>query len=149
MKSLLLLLGLGNALVLLPVGLLIESFTSRIRYHAFFIVTGAIAGLTQVVLTGHGVLGASAAIFALLGYLIAGNPVSSSVLDSLNLGRRAQLAIFAALAVVVTFVTGAPGVALIAHFAGFLLGLVGGRLGVLGTRRSRRRTQGTNPPPGY
>ena|SRR5699024_5562244 len=140
---------LGNALVLVPVGLAVESFTSRIRYHAFFVLTGAIAGLTEVVLTGHGVLGASAAIFALLGYLVAGNPVSGSVLDSFDLGRRAQLAIFAALAVVVTFATGAPGVALIAHFAGFLLGLVGGRLGVLGTTEPRRRTEVTNRPPGY
>jgi membrane associated rhomboid family serine protease len=140
---------LGNALVLLPVGLAIESFTSRVRYHAFFVTTGVIAGLSQVFLTGSGVLGASAAIFALLGYLVTGNPVSNSVLDRLGLDRRVQLVVFGVLAVLVTIFTGSPGVALVAHFTGFLLGLVGGRLGVLGTSEPRHRTQVTNRPPGY
>lgn len=140
---------LGNALVLLPVGLAIESFTSRVRYHAFFVTTGVIAGLSQVFLTGSGVLGASAAIFALLGYLVTGNPVSNSVLDRLGLDRRVQLVVFGVLAVLVTIFTGSPGVALVAHFTGFLLGLVGGRLGVLGTNEPRHRTQVTNRPPGY
>ncbi|EMA39723.1 rhomboid family intramembrane serine protease [Halococcus hamelinensis] len=140
---------LGNALVLLPVGLAIESFTSRVRYHAFFVTTGVIAGLSQVFLTGSGVLGASAAIFALLGYLVTGNPVSNTVLDRLGLNRRVQLVVFGVLAVLVTIFTGSPGVALVAHFTGFLLGLVGGRLGVLGTNEPRHRTQVTNRPPGY
>ena len=140
---------LGNALVLLPVGLAIESFTSRVRYHAFFVTTGVIAGLSQVFLTGSGVLGASAAIFALLGYLVTGNPVSNSVLDRLGLNRRVQLVVFGVLAVLVTVFTGSPGVALVAHFTGFLLGLVSGRLGLLGTNKPRHRTQVTNRPPGY
>ena len=140
---------LGNALVLLPVGLAVESFTSRVRYHAFFVTTGVLAGFSQVFLTGSGVLGASAAIFALLGYLVTGNPVSNSVLDRVGLGRRAQLVLFTVLAVLVTIFTGSPGVALVAHFTGFLLGLVSGRLGLLGTNKPQHRTQVTNRPPGY
>ncbi|HET7325178.1 MAG TPA: rhomboid family intramembrane serine protease [Halococcus sp.] len=140
---------LSNALMLALVGLIIEQSTTRVRYHAFFITTGVLSGLAQVILTGGRVLGASAAIFALLGYLVASNAVSSSVLDRLRLSQRAQLAVFAVLAVVVTLFTGAPGVALVAHFTGFLLGLLTGRLGVLEVREPRDRTQVTSGPPGY
>jgi membrane associated rhomboid family serine protease len=140
---------LSNAVMLALVGLMVEQSTNRLRYHAFFITTGVLSGLSQVILIpGSRVLGASGAIFALLGYLVAGNPVSSSVLDTLRLGRRAQVAIFAVLAVVVTFLTGAPGVALVAHFTGFLLGLIAGRTGVLAVREPRDRTQVTSGPPG-
>ncbi|EMA53977.1 rhomboid family intramembrane serine protease [Halococcus thailandensis] len=140
---------LGNAAMLVLVGLIVESFTSTARYHAFFVATGALSGLAQItLLPGSRVLGASGAIFAFLGYLVAANPVSSSVLDVLRLRRRTQLALFALLAVVVTLLTGAPGVALVAHFTGFLLGLLAGRLGVLGTSRRRGQTQHTSGPPG-
>lgn len=139
---------LSNAFMLALVGLMVESFTSRLRYHTFFVVTGVLSGVAQVSLTGGRVLGASGAIFAFLGYLIAANPVSSSLLDSLRLSRRAQLAVFAALAVVVTFLTGAPGVALVAHFTGFLLGLLAGRMGILRVRDPRGQTQVTSGPPG-
>lgn len=140
---------LSNALMLALVGLVVESFTSSVRYHAFFITTGVLSGLAQVLLLpGSQVLGASGAIFAFLGYLVAGNPVSSSVLDSLRLSGRAQLAIFAALAVVVTALTGAPGIALVAHFTGFLLGLLAGRMGMLRVRDPRGQTQVTSGPPG-
>jgi membrane associated rhomboid family serine protease len=140
---------LGNAAMLLLVGMIVESFTSSVRYHAFFVTTGVLSGLAQITLVpGSRVLGASGAIFAFLGYLVAANPVSSSVLDALRLSRRAQLALFALLAVVVTVLTGAPGVALVAHFTGFLLGLLAGRLGVLATSRPRGQTQGTSGPPG-
>ncbi len=140
---------LSNALMLVLVGLMVEQFTSRLRYHAFFVTTGVLSGLAQVMLIpGSRVLGASGAIFALFGYLIAGNPVSSSVLDSLRLSRRAQITIFAVLAIVVTLLTGAPGVALVAHFTGFLLGLLAGRAGILRVREPHDRTQATSGPPG-
>ena len=140
---------LSNALMLALVGLLVEQSTTRFRYHVFFITTGMLSGLAQVILLpGSRVLGASGAIFALLGYLVAGNPVSSSVLDVLRLSRRAQLALFAVLAIVVTIVTGAPGIALVAHFTGFLLGLLAGRMNLLRVREPRDRTQVTSGPHG-
>jgi membrane associated rhomboid family serine protease len=129
--------------------LMIEQSTTRLRYHTFFITTGVLSGLAQVILLpGSRVLGASGAIFAFLGYLVAGNPVSSSVLDALRLSRRAQLVVFAVLAVVVTALTGAPGVALVAHFTGFLCGLLAGRLGLLSVSGRRGQTQHTSGPPG-
>jgi membrane associated rhomboid family serine protease len=139
----------SNAVMLALVGLIVERSTTWFRYHVFFITTGVLAGLAQViVLPGSRVLGASGAIFALLGYVAAGNRVSGSVLDVLRLGRRAQITLFAALAVVVTVVTGSPGVALLAHFTGFLLGLLAGRMGLLAAGEPRDRTQVTSEPPG-
>lgn len=138
----------SNAIMLALVGLIVERSTTWLRYHVFFITTGVLAGLAQVMLTGRGVLGASGAIFALLGYVVAGNPVSGSVLDVLRLGRRAQIVLFAVLAIVITVLTGAPGVALVAHFTGFLLGLLAGRMGLLAVDEPRDRTQVTSRPPG-
>ena len=139
----------GNAIMLVLVGLIVERSTTWFRYHVFFVTTGVLAGLAQVLLLpGSRVLGASGAIFALLGYVVTGNPVSGSVLDVLRLSRRVQIALFAVLAVVVTVLTGAPGVALVAHFTGFLLGLLAGRMGLLAVGEPRDRTQVTSGPPG-
>lgn len=126
---------LANSLALVVVGLLVERRTTRLRFHAFFVTTGVAAGIAEIWLGGvfgsRGVLGASGAIFALLGYLLAGNVVARRVLDRIALSARAQIAVFVALAIVVTLATGAPGVALIAHGTGLLLGLVAGRLQLL------------------
>jgi len=139
----------SNAIMLVLVGLIIERSTTWFRYHVFFVTTGVLAGLAQVILLpGSRVLGASGAIFALLGYLVTGNPVSGSVLDVLRLNRWIQIVLFAVLAVVVTVFTGAPGVALVAHFTGFLLGLLAGRMGLLAVCEPQDRTQVTSGPPG-
>lgn len=127
---------LSNAVALLVVGFVVEAVTTRSRFHAFFIATGVLAGVLQVVVSGLtgaqiGVLGASGAIMALLGYVIAANPVSETILDRLRLRRRAQVGLFAALAVAVTLATGTAGAALIAHFVGLLVGLLVGRLRLL------------------
>lgn len=130
---------LANSLALLVFGLLVERRTTRVRFHAFFVATGVLAGVAQIILGGvvgppRGVLGASGAIFALLGYLLAGNVVSATLLDRIRLSARAQFLVFALLAAVVTLATGAPGVALIAHFTGLVLGLLAGRADVLDVR---------------
>jgi membrane associated rhomboid family serine protease len=127
---------LSNALALLIVGLVVEAVTTRARFHLFFLATGVLAGLTQVLVGGFvrspaGVLGASGAILALVGYVLAANPVSETILDRLRLRRRIQFGVFVVLALLVTLVTGTAGAALIAHFTGLLLGLLAGRLGVL------------------
>jgi membrane associated rhomboid family serine protease len=143
--------GLGhlvsNSIGLVVFGWPIARATTRVRFHTFFLVTGAIAGISQVILTGlfasigvgdpTAVLGASGAVFALGGYLIAGNRLSDGLASVVDIPWWATLAVFVVLAAIITIATGAPGVALIAHFTGFLLGLVAGRLGVLDTRRRR------------
>ncbi|WP_436925964.1 rhomboid family intramembrane serine protease [Halosimplex amylolyticum] len=131
----------GNVVVLLLVGLYLERQTSRLRFHAFFLATGALAGLTEVWVSdlvgpSVAVLGASGGIAGLVGYLLAGNRMSDTVLDRTPLSPRAQLVVFVVVAGAVTVVTAGRGVALVAHFTGLLLGLLAGRAHLL--RPSKR-----------
>lgn len=127
---------LTNAVALGLVGVALERFTTRARFHGFVLVTGMIAAVTEFLVgvflgTPVAVLGASGAILALYGYVLAGNPVAGRVLSVVDLSRRAKIALVAGVALVVTVVTVGPGVALVAHFTGFVLGLGAGRLRVL------------------
>ncbi|GAB7019482.1 hypothetical protein JCM18750_23430 [Halostagnicola bangensis] len=145
----------SNSIALVLFGWPIARATTRLRFHAFFLVTGAIAGVSQILVmsgimsisgiggSAPGVLGASGAVFALLGYLIAGNRVSSGFASVIEVPRWVTYLVFFALAVIVTLTTLAPGVALIAHFTGFLVGLLAGRARVLRTGSSTRRDQPT------
>jgi len=134
---------LANALALLVVGPLVAYVTTAARFHTFFLATGAIAGVVQIVVAvpfgGSAVLGASGAIFALLGYLLVGNRASERVLARLPLGRRGRLAVFATLAALLTAATAAPGVALAAPFTGFCLGAAAGRFRMLHVRSGDER----------
>ena len=143
--------GLGhlaaNALGLLIVGPLVERGTSGARFHAFFAGSGALAGLSEVLVsgvTGPGVsvLGASGAVFALLGYALAGNRVAGTVLDRFELDRSLTLGLFVVVAAVLTLATAAPGLALVAHFTGLVIGLLAGRVRLLRTRRERPASDG-------
>lgn len=139
---------LANVLVLAILGPLLARRTTTLRYHLFFLTTGALSGLAEVYLGGlvgppHAVWGASGAIMAILGYLLAGNVVSTRLLDRIQLSARAQLVLFGCLVVAVTLAASGPGSAVIGHATGLACGLVAGRLGVLDL--SRR----TTPEPDY
>ncbi|WP_418281386.1 rhomboid family intramembrane serine protease [Halorubrum sp. DTA98] len=126
----------ANAVGLALVGPLVERRTTRLRFHAFVVATGALAGVSQVTLgsligPSPAVLGLSGAVFALGGYLLAGNVVSTTLFDRLRLSTRAQFALFGLVAVFLTLATAAPGVALIAHATGAFCGLVAGRARLL------------------
>jgi membrane associated rhomboid family serine protease len=126
----------SNAIVLALVGFPVERVTTKWRFHAFFAGVGMAAGIAQVAVSGlvgpgTAVLGASGAVFGLLGYLLAGNPVTDAVLGWLPLSSRMRTALLLALALGVTLLTAAPGVALVAHFTGFVLGLLSGRARLL------------------
>lgn len=136
---------LNNAVVLLVVGLLVERVTTRFRYHAFFIIVGAVAGLAQLfvapVTGATGVLGASGAIFALLGYLIAGNVVADRLLgglDRLAASAWASTLVLLAVALLLAVAMSGPNSALVAHLAGLLIGLASGRARLLHVRPVRR-----------
>lgn len=127
---------LANALVLVLVGFVVERRTTAVRFHAFFAGTGSTAGVAHLFVTAAlgpsaPVIGASGAVFALLGYAATGNRAVAPVLAWVDLGHRVMLVVFAIVAVVVVLATAAPGVALVAHFVGLLLGLVAGRLRLL------------------
>jgi membrane associated rhomboid family serine protease len=131
---------LANAVPLVVLGPLVARRTTTRRYHVFFLTTGALAGLAEVYLGGavgppHAVWGASGAILAFLGYLLAGNVVSTRVLDRVALSARAQLVLFGLVVVAVTLAASGPGSAVIGHATGLACGLAAGRLGVLDVRQ--------------
>lgn len=130
----------ANAVALLVVGPLVAYRTTSTRFHLFFVVSGAVAGVAQVLATipygSQPVLGASGAIFGLLGYLLVGNGASEWALSWIPLGPLGRLVLFGALAAAVTLATASPGVALVAHFTGFLVGVVAGRFRLLHKSRS-------------
>ncbi|KTG10841.1 rhomboid family intramembrane serine protease [Haloprofundus marisrubri] len=127
---------LSNAVALVVVGFLVEQGTTRWRYHAFFLTTGILAGLAEigfdsVFSQAVPVVGASGAIFALAGYLLAANPVTDSVLGRLNLDGRGKVILVVAAAALVAALSAGPNIAIVAHGTGFVLGLVAGRLRLL------------------
>ncbi|MFC7074945.1 rhomboid family intramembrane serine protease [Haloarcula halophila] len=134
---------LSNAIALAVLGFLLERETTSLRYHTFFLLTGMFAGLAEVyaarllgpivpwMVSQVNVLGASGAIFAFLGYLLASNRLTETVVGGISLSPRAQLAIGGICAAAITIATANPGVALIAHFTGLLLGILAGRAHLL------------------
>ena len=135
---------LSNSVALVLFGWPIARATTRLRFHTFFVLTGALAGISQVMVTeftamaggegAAGVLGASGAVFALMGYLLAGNRLSDGLAARIEVPTWMALVVFVALAATITFLTAAPGVALVAHFTGFFLGLIAGRMSLLEVR---------------
>jgi len=131
----------GNAVALAVVGPIVARRTTRFTFHAYFVATGALAAVAEVVLGGvlwapSPVLGASGAVFALVGYVVAGNVVSRVVLDRLALSARTQLVGLLALAVVVTLATAGTRTALFGHLTGLVCGFVAGRLGLVDRQRA-------------
>jgi membrane associated rhomboid family serine protease len=133
---------LANLVALAVVGPLVARKTTAIRYHVFFLTTGALAGLAEVFLGGlvgppHAVWGASGAVLAFLGYLLGGNVVSTRILGRVQLSARAQTVLFGLIVVVVTVVASGPGSAVIGHATGLACGLAAGRVGALDIPRRR------------
>lgn len=132
----------GNLTLFALLGVILERDTSAPRLHAFVLVTGGLAGLSQVWVggavlgTNAQVLGLSGAVFACMGYLATGNRLTNGTLDRIDVPAWGQLAIFAVLAALVTWLTASPGAALIGHFTGFLLGLMAGQENMLRVERS-------------
>ena len=128
---------ISNSIALIILGLIVERVTTPTRFHVFFLTTGVLAGLSQItfwVVFGSeptSVLGASGAIFALMGYAVLGNDLADTLIDSLDLSKKGTILLFVGLATLVTAMTASEGVALIAHGSGFLMGAVAGYLKIL------------------
>lgn len=124
----------SNAVVLIIAGGLISLSTSMLRFHAFFILSGVLAGISFVMVTSYlgdpvGVLGASGATFALAGYVATGNVATSTLLGRTSSTVVAMLAVVIAL--VMTVYWSAPGSAYFVHFVGAALGLLAGHFNLL------------------
>ena len=121
---------LGNALVIATAGTIVAYATTTLRFHAFVIATGVLAGLTQILLGSAlgwnvGVLGISGAGFALLGYVITSNRASARVSEYVP--RRVGIVLVVLLGAGLTILFGGANSAHAAHFAGAILGLAAGR----------------------
>ena len=143
---------LSNMVGLALFGLLLERQTSDWRLYGYFVGSGAVAGLAEIsvaaLLLGErapGVLGASGAIFAMLGYLLTSNRLTDRVLAGVRIPARIQLVGFLLLAAVVTISTWGRQVAVVAHFSGLLLGLLAGRAHLL--RPDKPAAEKTDPEP--
>lgn len=133
----------ANLLGLLVFGFIVERRSVRWRFHAFILATGAIAGMAEVFVgsmlgPAPSVLGISGAVFALMGYVLASNPVTDSLLAWLEVDTRVQVVLMLLVAVGITWVSRGERVALVAHFVGFFLGLVSGRAHLLRARQPAR-----------
>lgn len=127
---------LANAVVVAVAGGLVARRTTRLRFHGFFLATGALAGVAQVWLGGllgrpSAVLGASGAAFALVGYVLVANPASAALLDRVSVPPRVAAAVVAVAATGLTLAFSPAGSALVAHFVGTVLGLLAGRFRLL------------------
>lgn len=125
-----------NLLALLIFGSIVERRSTRRRFHTFIVSTGAIAGISEVLvgsLLGPSplVVGISGAVFALMGYVVASNAVTDAVSRRVNVDPRLQFGLMIILAAAITWVTAGERVALVAHFTGFLIGLMAGRMHLL------------------
>jgi membrane associated rhomboid family serine protease len=127
----------GNALFVAIAGGLVSVRSSAIRFHIFFLGSGILAGCTHVLATASlgdagSVLGASGAAFALVGYLITSNTVSTTVLQYAS--RRTIVGIVVVIALVLTIVSSGVQVANVTHFVGAMIGLVAGHVNLLRAR---------------
>ena len=104
---------LSNMFSLFVIGRMLEPALGRIRYFALFLVSG-IGGLAAVALVvpSNPVLGASGAIFGMLGALL--------VLIRRFGGNATQILVIVGINLVIGFIV--PGVAWQAHVGGFLIG---------------------------
>lgn len=126
----------SNALGLFVLGLVLERRTSATRFYAFFLAVGAVAGATEATVThflgeGVSVVGASGAVFGLLGYVLAGNRLTAAVTDRITVSPKVAVVVVLVVALVITWLTRGHRVALIAHFTGLVLGLLAGRAHLL------------------
>jgi membrane associated rhomboid family serine protease len=133
----------SNVVAFVVIAPFVARRTTRLRFHAFFLVTGVLSGLAELavgVTFGEPtlILGASGAILGLAGYLLAGNFLTDRLLARVSLPPKAQVALFGLLVVGVTLLTGGSRVALVAHATGFGLGLLAGRIGLLDASSGRR-----------
>jgi membrane associated rhomboid family serine protease len=136
---------LGNLVALALFGGVVERVSSRARFHAFFVLTGALSGLAEVTigsalaLEPRAVIGASGALFAVVGYAITGNGLADRLLGALDRLTATSGSVTVALigvAALVAVATSGPRTAVVGHAAGLAIGLLAGRRRLLHVGRT-------------
>lgn len=111
---------------------------SRLRFYLFFVFTGAMAGISQILISYYlydlglvpkslGVIGASGVIFALLGYFITSNRISNFTSKYITISSKLRYLLYFGVAAWISLSTASPESALIGHFTGLIIGLVAGK----------------------
>jgi membrane associated rhomboid family serine protease len=123
---------ISNAILIGLVGGIISLSSSWFRFHLFFVITGSLSGIAQLVVmeyygTAPPALGASGAGFALLGYLVVANPAGD------YLSGKAIIGLVVIGASVITIYFSPPGSGIMAHFSGAVIGMIAGRFHLLNT----------------
>lgn len=132
----------SNITGLIFFGLPVAFKASRKKFYLFFLITGMVAGISQILFFQYlysvgaveqtaGVLGASGAIFALIGYFIASNKVSRITRKILPSSQIIAYLVYITIAVWITLATASPQAALVGHFTGLIIGLLAGRRNLL------------------
>lgn len=114
----------------------------KLRFYQFFVFTGAMAGVSRVLISYYlydlgliseslGVVGASGAIFALLGYFITSNRISNFTSNYIPTPTKLRYFLYIGVAGWITISTSSPESALIGHFTGLILGLVAGKRNII------------------
>ena len=137
---------IANIVALLLFGWIVERHSTRFRFHLFILLTGMISGIAEVLvgsMIGPSplVVGISGAVFALMGYVVASNPVTVTILNRTDIDPKIQFGMMLLIALLITWVTRGERVALIAHFTGFMLGLMAGRLRLLRTSNQAQHSR--------
>lgn len=128
----------SNAIMVLVAGTIVTLWTSWIRFHLFFIVTGMVTAVVQVHAMLHFgtivmIIGASGSAFALVGYVLG--TVSRAVFSGpINISRKAIILLAVLLASALTIRFSAPGSAYLSHFVGGVIGIFSGWFRLLHTR---------------
>ncbi len=132
----------SNLTGLILFGIPVAYKASKLKFYLFFIITGSLAGISQVLTSYYmynlgigsepvGVVGASGAIFAVIGYFMTSNRVSNYTSNLIPIPNKIRYLLYIAVATWITFATASPQSALIGHFTGLLIGLVAGKANIL------------------
>lgn len=134
---------IGNAVIIAIAGWIINRKSSWLRFHLFFVTTGALSGVAYVVIDRHidwslaatpevsAVVGASGAGFALIGYIVTSNTLGEGIVRHLPVGRVGTMAALLMAAAVIAVWQSPPGSAVIGHAAGLFLGMAAGPFHIL------------------
>jgi putative transposase len=104
------------------------------QFHAFFVLTGALLAEVTIgsalALESRAVIGASGAVFAVVGYAITGNELADRLLGALDRLTATSGSVTVALigaAALAAVATSGPRTAVVGHAAGLAIGLLAGR----------------------